>query len=167
MPVRLSAEQEQIIIDGIMDGQSVPQISKNAKVSKGTVIRIHRHIRQVGHYKGFTISGKVPALGSTKIPAITRTARGELGAAIVASLRRQSAAALHEIALEVLASCPLTTRLSIQNSLLIMLKKGTVNYLNGYYFLKGASLTDEVASRIQSTRAERSRGWSKFQTQEV
>ena len=72
MAVRLSTEQERIIIDGIKVGQSASQIMKNAAVSKGTVIRIHRHVQQVGHYKGFTVSGKAPPLdwvknsGSTK-----------------------------------------------------------------------------------------------------
>ena len=60
-------------------------------------------------------------------------------------------------------ACPFTTKGSLLNSLLLMLKKGTLNYLNGYYFLKNAPLTDEAARRIQTTRAPGSRGWSKYQ----
>jgi hypothetical protein len=166
MSVRLSAAQERVIIEGIMNGRSAARIATDAAACKGTVVRIYNHIRQTRHYKGFTISGEVPSLSTEETPGRTNTKRGRLKDAIIAVFCELGAASACEIFLKVTLACPLATRASTQNTVLEMLKKGKLDYLNGYYFLRDVPLTDEAARRVQTTRVKNSRAWSKYQTQE-
>lgn len=138
---RVTREQVLEIAGDFMAKVPLTMICETHQISRGTVVKLHKHISRVGHYGELAFKLPIPPLQI--MPARRRSRRNVVTDAIMAALEsveEATPAMVYEILQQNAVMVP---RASLQNTLLRLAKERRINRRPGWYSLRKTSGQDE------------------------